>query len=91
MRGNRKKAYELLHFTLCIFLIILVSACGDGYYSSSETGSIAFSVEWRGAAQEGSGRYAAALDCDAAGVATVVAEVYDEFSLYLTSVVPGSV
>ena len=71
MRGSRKKATVLLHLALCILLIILLSSCGDAIYSTSETGSIAFSVEWRGAPQESSGRYAAALDCAAAGVSTV--------------------
>jgi hypothetical protein len=85
LTSNQQKFSELLYYALCIFLIILVSACSDAQYISSETGSIAFSVEWRGAPQESSGRYAAALDCDAAGVATVVAEVYDESSLYLTA------
>jgi len=80
---NREKFTELLCCALCIFLIILISACGEGYYTSSETGSIAFSVEWRGAPQESSGRYAAALDCDAAGVATVEAKVHDENDSYL--------
>ncbi len=62
LTSNQQKFSELLYYALCIFLIILVSACSDAQYISSETGSIAFSVEWRGAPQESSGRYAAALD-----------------------------
>ncbi len=85
MNRSRKKGDALLRFTLSILLTILLSACGEAIYLTFETGSIAFSVEWLGAPQQSSGRYAAALDCDAAGVATVVAEVYDESSLYLTS------
>jgi len=83
MRGSRKKVNGLLHFVLCIFLIILVSACGDAIYSTSETGSITFSVEWQGAPSESPGRYTAVLNCAAAGVATVEAEVYDENDSYL--------
>ena len=77
MRGSQKKVSAFLHFALCI-VFILLCACGEAIYSTSETGSIAFSVEWKGAPQASSGRYSAAVDCDAAGVATVVAEVYDE-------------
>jgi len=82
---NRQNFTEALYFAFCIFLIILVSACGEGYYSSSETGSIAFIVKFKGISYEGSELHAMALDCDAAGVETVVAEIYDEASLYLTS------
>ena len=83
MRTSWKKVTEVSHFAVCIFLIILVSACGGGsdtsYETSSDTGSIAFSVEWRGAPTESSGRYAVALDCAAAGVSIVEGKVYDSY------------
>ena len=85
MRGRRKNLTGLLHCALCILLIILVSACGEATHSSSETGSIAFSLELRGAPQQSSGRYTAALDCAAAGVSTVEANVYDENDSKLAS------
>lgn len=84
MRDSRKKASTLLYFALCILLIILVSACGDAIYSSSETGSIAFTVEWKDAPSESSGRSIASLDCAGAGVDTVEGEVYDGNDSYLT-------
>jgi hypothetical protein len=85
MIGNPKKVSGILHFGLLIFLIIFVSSCGDAFHSSSssETGSITFSVEWPGAPQESSGRYATTLDCAGAGVSTVEASVYDENDSYL--------
>ncbi len=88
MRCCGKKVTALLHFTLSIFLIILLYACGDAIHTSSETGSIAFSVEWRGAptirASQASIK-AASLDCEAVGVTTVEGSVYDASNSYLAS------
>ncbi len=83
---SRQKLSDHLYSALCIFLIILVSGCGDAYYSSSETGSIAFSVEWKGAPTiQPTSRAikAASLDCEAAGVSTVRFDLYDEDNSYL--------
>jgi len=83
---SRQKLSDLLYCALCIFLIILVSACGDAYYSYSKTGSIAFSVEWKGApTMQPTSRAikAASLDCEAAGVTTVRFDLYDENNSYL--------
>ena len=70
-----------LHLTLFLVLILL-SSCGSGsdssFEASSETGSIAFSVELRGPTGEAAERQAAAIDCEAADVATVEAQVFDE-------------
>ena len=79
---NRQKLPEFLLYVLCIFTIILVSACGDANYSSSCGTGIAFSVEWQGAPTIQRTK-AASLDCDAAGVATVRVDVYDEDNSYL--------
>jgi hypothetical protein len=51
MRDRRNKVTTLLYLTLSTILTLLY-ACGDAQYSSSETGSIAFSVEWRGLHKE---------------------------------------
>ncbi len=83
---SRKKFSDLLYCALCIFLSILVSACSDAQYSSSETGSIAFSIEWKGAPTiqlTSRAIKAASLDCDAAGVTTVRFDLYDENNSYL--------
>jgi len=77
MRNNLKTVTPLLHFALCIFLIIFLSACGEAIYSSSETGSIAFSLELQGSPNEISG-FSQAIDCADSGVSTVEAKVYDE-------------
>jgi hypothetical protein len=83
---NRQRFAELLYCALCIFLIILLSVCGDAIYSTSEAGSIAFSVEWKDAptlqASQASIK-AASLDCEAAGVSTVEGKVYDENNTFL--------
>ena len=91
MRGNRKKVTGLLYFPLCIVFILLY-ACGGGsdtsYETSSETGSIAFSVEWKGAPTiltPNASIRAASLDCEDTGVSTVEVEIYDESGLYLTT------
>jgi len=86
MRISQKKVNGLLYFALCVFLIILVSACGDAIYSTSETGAITFSVEWRGAPTiqvQKSFISARSLDCEAAGISTVEARVYDPSNSYL--------
>ncbi len=83
---SRQKLSDLLYCALCIFLIILVSGCGDSYYSSTETGSIAFSVEWKDAPTIQTSQAsikAASLDCEAAGVTTVRFDLYDENNSYL--------
>ncbi len=85
---SRQKLSDLLKCALCIFLSILVSGCGDAYYSYSETGSIAFSVEWRGAPtiqNSYASIRAAALDCEAAGVDTVRFDICDVNDSYLAS------
>ena len=77
MRNNLKTVTPLLHLALCIFLIIFLSACGEAIYSSSETGSIAFSLELQGDPNEIAGP-SQAINCEDSGVSTVEAKVYDE-------------
>jgi len=83
-----QKLPALLYTSLCIALLLFASACGEADYSSSEigeTGSISFSIEWRGAptiqSTEATHRD---IDCDATGVETVTFEIYDENDSYLT-------
>jgi YVTN family beta-propeller protein len=92
MRAKMRKVpfvrwYKLLNFWFVSFCIVflLFTSCGKGPGTSFDTGSIAFSVRFNGVSYEGSELHALALDCDDAGVETVVAEIYDEASLYLTS------
>ena len=86
---NQQKLKIFLYCALCISLLLFVSDCGDTDYSSSETGSISFSVEWRGAPTKQPYETGfRALDCSAAGVASVEAEIYDENDSYLTSGAP---
>ena len=84
MRNTLKIVTPLLHLTLYIFLIIFLSACGEEpTHSSSETGSIAFCVEFQGA-QKKIAVLSQAIDCGSSGIATVEAKVYDENDSYLT-------
>jgi len=83
---NRQKVSEFLYYALCISLLFFLS-CGEGHYSYSETGSIAFSIAWQDAPLRETGPdviRAASLDCGAAGVATVTFEVYSSSGTYLT-------
>jgi hypothetical protein len=89
MRDNRKRIIALLYFALCIFLIFF-SACGSGsgtsQNTSSETGSIGFSVEWNCAPTieiSSASIRGASLDCQAAGVFTVEGRIYDEDNTFL--------
>jgi hypothetical protein len=81
---GRQRVTKLLHFALCIYFIIFTSACGEAIYSSSDTGSIAFSVELQGASNEISGP-SQAIDCESSGISTVEAKVYDEDGSLLAS------
>ncbi len=88
---NWQKFTKFLYYAICTSLIILVYACGEGNYSYSETetGSIAFSVEWGDAPTIGEDGTtvgmvsAASLDCVTAGVVTVALEIYDGNDNYL--------
>jgi hypothetical protein len=78
----------ILHFAVCIGLILL-SGCGSGsdtsQSTSSDTGSIAFSVVFQGAPSKSEMRQATALDCAASGVSTVEASIYDQANVLLKS------
>ena len=73
--------FNWLMFTaLFISLLLFVSACGEADHQSSDTGSIAFSVEWIGATtikDASDPSVTRTLDCDAEGVSTVEATIYD--------------
>ncbi len=67
-------------FLITAPLLLILSGCGGNQSTqSADTGSIAFSVEWRGtaAASSSPGISKAQLDCNASGIATVEAAVYD--------------
>jgi hypothetical protein len=76
----RLKFSSLLIYTLCIALLLFVTACGDADKPSSGTGSITFNVEWIGAPtldDASDSNVTKALDCVAAGVSSVEAIVYN--------------
>jgi len=84
----RQKLNILSCCAFCISFLIFTSACTNSDYSSSNTGSISFSVEWRSAPTikgVAGPTVTRALDCGAAGVTLVEAEIYDENDSYLTS------
>ena len=83
---TRQRLTSLLYYIFCVSLFISASACTNSNHSPSDTGSVSFSVEWRGAPtkQPYETRFRA-LDCGAAGVASVEAEIYDENNFYLTA------
>ena len=83
---NRQKLNALLYSILCISFLPFFSSCGDTYHSSTDTGSIAFSVEWRGAqTKQHNEEGFRALDCAATGVVSVEAHIFDENGSYLTA------
>jgi formylglycine-generating enzyme required for sulfatase activity len=83
---KRQNVAHILSYALCISFLFLL-CCGEGHYSYSENGSLAFSIEWKDAPilKDASGAIkAASLDCGAAGVATVTFDVYSSSGTYLT-------
>jgi len=82
---NRQRLTVGLFYWFCIFLIILVSGCGDESHDnlsseSSDTASASFTVEWHDTPTVQSSEntlIAASLDCEDAGVSTVTCEVYE--------------
>ena len=72
-------------------MILFISGCGgdDGFYSDlSETGSASFNVAWYDRPVVGAAENTVitpTIDCETAGVSTIICEVYDESNTYLTS------
>ena len=90
---QRKKNVTLSLFcTCCTLLILVVSGCGDSSSSSdvdndlSNTGSYACTLTWPEDVPtlESTSIDSRAIDCDAAGVATVAFTFYDGSGSYLT-------
>jgi hypothetical protein len=64
---------------LLLFFLLLPTTCGKATNTSSETGSIAFTVVWKNGDQKSAPmQMQALLDCTATGVSTVEAAVYDQ-------------
>jgi len=85
---TRQRPNTLLYYILCISLLFFTSACTNSDHSSSGTGSISFSVEWRGAPtiKDASGlAITRALDCVDYGIVSVEAHIFDENGSYLTA------
>jgi len=90
---SQQRFANFLFYFLYIFMIFLISGCSgggdDGFYSDpSETGSASFSIAWHdtpviGAAENTT--VTPTIDCEAAGVSTIICEVYDGSNTYLTS------
>lgn len=81
---SRHKFSAFWYASLCIAIIFFTS-CGKGPETTSDTGSIAFSVKFQKVTGEGSERHAMELNCAAAGVSTVEAQIYDENNSELAS------
>ena len=90
---NRQVFPKILFYFLYLFMIFLISGCGgggdDGFYSDpSETGSASFNIAWHDAPVVGAAENALVtptIDCEGAGVSTIICEVYDGSNTYLTS------
>ena len=85
---ENQKFANFLFYIACISLIVFISACGDADYSSSGSGSIAFSIEWRDAPtikNTEASIIARNLSCGDVGVETIEADVYDESGSFLVS------
>ena len=90
---KRQGFLKILFYFLYLFMIFLMSGCGgggdDGFYSDpSETGSASFNIAWHDAPVVGAAENALVtptIDCEGAGVSTIICEVYDGSNTYLTS------
>ncbi|MCJ7687204.1 MAG: hypothetical protein MUO68_23240, partial [Desulfobacteraceae bacterium] len=90
---NRQRFPEFLFYLFYIFMIFLISGCGgggDNNFSSdpSETGSASFTIEWHDTPVVGAAEntiITPTIDCEAAGVSTIICEVYDGSNTYLIS------
>ncbi len=82
-----------MFYLFYIFMIFLISGCGGGgddNFSSdpSETGSASFTIEWHDTPVVGAAEntiITPTIDCEAAGVSTIICEVYDGSNTYLIS------
>lgn len=86
MRNNLKKIARLFRFGLCASLIFFSACWEDDLDTSSDTGSIAFSVEWQGAPtvqRAAAYNITKSLDCAASSIFTVEGKVYDEKNSHL--------
>jgi hypothetical protein len=72
-----------------LFLLFLPTTCGKATNTSSDTGSLAFTVVWKNGNQK-SAPMMAPLDCAATGVVAVEARVYDQGNSQLASGGPWS-
>ena len=74
-------------------MIFIISGCGgrgdDNFSSDSyETGSASFNIAWHDTPVVGAAEntiITPTIDCEAAGVSTIICEVYDGSNTYLTS------
>jgi hypothetical protein len=90
---NRQGFPKILFYFLYLFMIFLISGCsggGDDGFSSDpyETGSASFNIAWHDAPVVGTAENAIVtptIDCEGAGVSTIICEVYDGSNTYLTS------
>jgi hypothetical protein len=90
---NRQRFSKFLFYLFYIFIIFLISSCGGGgddNFSSdpSETGSASFNIAWHDTPVVGAAEdtiITPKIDCEAAGVSTIICEVYDGSNTYLTS------
>jgi hypothetical protein len=87
-----------LSSTLLVFIIVILSNCGDGPNSattlqSTETASASLKIYWHNEADQHhleEDRFAAALDCTASAVDHVVCQVYDTSGALLATGGPWS-
>ena len=98
---NRQRFPTFLFYLFYIFMIFLISGCGGGSddslsSESSKTASVSFAVAWHDTpvieASENTLIMTApaeqsetSIDCVAAGISTIMCEVYDGSNTYLTS------
>ena len=89
---NKITCSALLSYVFYILPLIVLLGCTESSHSPSETGSIAFNIEWEDIEiQEPesqtrkitSFRETAAIDCVSAGVSTVTFNIYDANNTYL--------
>jgi len=83
MKGFPTRIYKLSigHYGLC-FILFLLAACGSSSdnagTSDSGTGSITFSIAVSDSPSERGDIHAASIDCEAEGISTVEAAIYDQ-------------
>ena len=91
VQGKRSRGHGVVILVVLLLVLLLVGCAdepsGSAPVRSAGSGSAALTIHWHDAAElaEAPSQMAAALDCQASGVAIVVVQVYDDSGNWLIS------